>query len=395
MKAKDTDYICHIPQFTPAERDQPTIDDQNRQQKIQEAFQKIKAALTGKYLFQHSGYWSYAFSFDQELSQFNGNIKDFLEKKVPKFILGKIKKTDSHDRYTLNKEGGLWYLRYNLDGGTVCDLTGRPRSAEIQFICDPGQENASLKWVKEYKSCQYQAQVSVPELCADDLLGRDKEEKIREVECKKVINTDINVVDKEDYIKFSFNNHPERITLSDYNLVTSWSGIFVALPKFNQGTNIFIYNTDEIDDNFFNNIAKTFFTALSREKLPLTDKASKVLGADGEFSYDSYVYGRSGHYLTTVEIKKRNNGEVVLYDRSELSHLETNFRDIRTVEEINDANRKLKEQVESAKSAETVESQDHQVETKIIETQEEIREVTLEEPQQILAEQQELTHDEL
>lgn len=412
MKSKDTDYICHIPQFTPAQSDQPTIDDQNRQQKIQEAYQKIKGSLSGKCLFQRSGYWSYAFCLDQELSQFNGNFQQFLEKKVSKFILGKIKKSDSHDRYTLNKEGDLWYLRYNLEGGTVCDLTGRSRSAEIQFICDPGQDTAALKWVKEYKSCQYQAQVSVPELCADDLLGRDKEEKIHEVECKKVVNTDIDVVDKQDYIKSSFNNHPDKITLADYNLVTSWSGIFIAIPKSKEGTTIFIYNTDELDDNFFNNIAKTFFTALSRDKVPLQSKAAHVLGTNGEFSYDSYVYGRSGRYLTTVEIKKRNNGEVVLYDRSELSHLETNFRDIRTAEEISAANEKLKEQLESQKKEETEAS--IEIETHIeqaqpsevikVESQEKPTEVTplveehgeqhvLREPQE--QQPQEITHDEL
>ncbi len=397
MKSKDSDYLCRIPEVPPVEKLQPTLNDDYRPQKIVEAFQKVKQALTDKCVFQFAGYWSYAFCFDRELSQFNGQIQDFVDKKVSKFILGKFNKDEAADRYTLNKEGGLWYLGYNLEGGTLCDLTGRPRSAEIQFVCDPSLNEPSLKWVKEYKSCQYQAQVAVPDLCADDLFGSNKEEKVHEIDCKKIVNTDIHVVDKEDYIKHSFYNHPLKISLSEYRLEPLGNGIFLGRPKIPGGLDVIIYNSDREDDTFLGTIAKSFFTGLARKKIY---NGEEVLSSQGEFTYYTYVYGRRGDYLNTLEIVKNSDGKAILYDRNDLSHLEKNVMSVRILPQDENkvvSEERIETEEEKEKNSIIEEQQQQQqplmqAETTEYETQKEASE---DHHQPVKEEQNAMQHDEL
>jgi len=328
MKLNATDYLCHVPQVSPTEqKHQPLLEDANKSQNIQRAYDIISESLNRFCLFNlggHSSYWSYAFCFGKRLSQFNGGIDSFQKGEGATFVLGTFKQGEGAEKYSLNREGGVWYLRYNLEQGTVCDLTGRQRSTEVQFVCDPSQSLPNLNWVKEYKSCQYQAQVSIPGLCSDDLLGSNKEEKLNEIECKQIINTDINVMDKQDYIESSFKNHAQKISISDYFLYSAGNGIFLGTPKTLNGPNVFIYHSDEFDEGkYLKEIAGALFTSISRKRVFVNDH--QLLTHDVKFNYFSYVYGRGGEYLTTVQIEKDDNGRVVIFDKGPLSHLERNL----------------------------------------------------------------------
>ncbi|CCH45787.1 hypothetical protein BN7_5373 [Wickerhamomyces ciferrii] len=332
MQSSNTDYMCHIPQVSSNNQHDPfaTIEEESRSEKIKTAVKQIKETLENAWLFHNSGYWSFGFKFGQELSQFHGKEKDFLENKNVRYILGVPNKSDNYNDYSLHKEGGVWFLRYNLKGGTTCDLTGRPRTAEIQFMCDPSHVDPSLNWVKEYKSCQYHAQISIPQLCSDDLFGMNKEEIIHEIECTKVIDQDTEFIEKDKLIQKSFTDHDDKISIEDYELESIGNGIFLGKPTNQNKTNIFITNSEDINNELLGKLSSAYAKGLvtSKIKIPVTPGSPVGTSQIAKLLYETYVYNVRGEYLTTVQIQWRENGQLVTYNREGLSLLKHNFKKI-------------------------------------------------------------------
>ena len=52
------------------------------------------------------------------------------------------------------------------EDGTPCDLTGRPRSVEVRYICDP-ETRLALEDLTESATCVYQVVVHTHLLCID------------------------------------------------------------------------------------------------------------------------------------------------------------------------------------------------------------------------------------
>lgn len=60
--------------------------------------------------------------------------------------------------------GALRYVSQQYVGGEACELTGKPRQAEVRFTCGAG-EDTLLTSIKELASCHYVATISTPRLC--------------------------------------------------------------------------------------------------------------------------------------------------------------------------------------------------------------------------------------
>ncbi|KAI8882396.1 hypothetical protein K501DRAFT_334047 [Backusella circina FSU 941] len=105
-------------------------------------------------------YWSYEFCYNKHVRQFhvensNGELKETIS-----YHLGLY---DSNQPIHLDdrKLSQLW------PEGTLCDVTGQPRSVEIVYECGKdtlNQEDRLLSF-KEVHTCQYEITIATPRLC--------------------------------------------------------------------------------------------------------------------------------------------------------------------------------------------------------------------------------------
>ncbi|KAK1829309.1 glucosidase II beta subunit-like protein-domain-containing protein [Podospora conica] len=221
-------YLCSVPTIPK----QPELNQTaNNLAKAEEARELTRAntrgwelmsALDGHCLFYVSGWWSYNFCYGKDIVQFHSvrtvpggaPVKD---PQTPEYVLGrapvpaKAKKpsTDtavqkvhggsgSADPDTkgvappnteLQVKGDQRYLVQRLDGGTLCDLTGRPRTIEIQYHCTPGLSGDRIGWIKEITTCTYVMVVQTPRLCADVAFLPPKETRAYPISCRQIVDS--------------------------------------------------------------------------------------------------------------------------------------------------------------------------------------------------------------
>lgn len=221
-------YLCSVP-IIPK---QPALNQTaNNLAKAEEARELTRAnahgwelmsALDGHCLFYVSGWWSYNFCYGKDIVQFHAvrsvpsgpPVKD---PQTPEYVLGrapipaKSKKSNTDtavqkvhgssgggDADTkgvappnteLQVKGDQRYLVQRLDGGTLCDLTGRPRTIEIQYHCSPSASGDRIGWIKEVTTCTYVMVVQTPRLCADVAFLPPKETRAYPINCRQIVDS--------------------------------------------------------------------------------------------------------------------------------------------------------------------------------------------------------------
>jgi len=58
----------------------------------------------------------------------------------------------------------LPYLQINMTDGTLCDLSGKPRSTRVQYVCYQHGKH-EIYSLKETSTCEYEAVILSPLLC--------------------------------------------------------------------------------------------------------------------------------------------------------------------------------------------------------------------------------------
>jgi protein OS-9 len=90
----------------------------------------------------------------------------------------------------LQVKGEQRYLIQRLEGGTICDLTGRERTIEVQYHCVPGLKQTKIAWIKEVTICAYLMVVNTPRLCSDVAFLPPDETTANAIECKLIVDDD-------------------------------------------------------------------------------------------------------------------------------------------------------------------------------------------------------------
>lgn len=172
--------------------------------------------LEGGCLYFVSGWWSYAFCYNNEITQFHQLPPQPGKPMLPpqpdpatkQFVLGRAKGKDSKDdewgnqidmskkkaseeppKTELQIKGDTRYLVQKMEGGTTCDLTGKPRRVEVQFHCNPHVTDR-IGYIKEVTTCSYLMVVYTPRLCSDVAFQPPKENKANPITCRAVIPED-------------------------------------------------------------------------------------------------------------------------------------------------------------------------------------------------------------
>ncbi|KAI0999499.1 hypothetical protein K3495_g8693 [Podosphaera aphanis] len=211
-------YLCNIPLIEPPIRNETS----EREARVAERQELARATdrgwellreLEGNCLYFVSGWWSYSFCHNDEVIQFH-QLSQQPGKQEPvkqdpsskQFVLGKAANKEDHwnqlqtkpkgqvdvpkntqaPKSELQVKGGSRYLVQRMEGGTICDLTGKPRKIEIQFHCNPTVTDR-IGYIKEVTTCSYLMVIYTPRLCNDIAFLPPTENKVHTINCRSVV----------------------------------------------------------------------------------------------------------------------------------------------------------------------------------------------------------------
>jgi protein OS-9 len=213
-------YLCSVPVIAPPpvlDRTATELAKAEEARELSRAMAKgweLMSGLDGHCLYYMSGWWSYSFCYGKGVVQFhavpNGNkggppVRD---ENSQEYVLGRVPELSSNpdtgagadtDGETksiappnaqLQVKGDQRYLMQRLEDGTICDLTGRPRTIEIQYHCKPGATGDRIGWIKEVTTCTYLMVVNTPRLCADVAFQPPKETRAHPIRCRQIVGNE-------------------------------------------------------------------------------------------------------------------------------------------------------------------------------------------------------------
>jgi protein OS-9 len=215
-------YLCAIPIIEPPAAPNKTA---TELAKAEEARELARASahgldlineLDGTCLYHMWGWWSYRFCYGQDVVQFHAvassvkggpptrdiNTAEYILGRVPDPHVasrssrrGQQRQQDDHSppaapvspTTELQVKGDQRYLVQRMGDGTVCDLTGRERTIEVQYHCSPGSTQDRIGWIKEVTTCSYLMMVNTPRLCVDVAFQPPKEERANIISCRVIV----------------------------------------------------------------------------------------------------------------------------------------------------------------------------------------------------------------
>ena len=214
-------FLCATPVLAPTPAPNHTATELAKAEETREVERaaargwELMGGLEGKCLFYQSGWWSYTFCYNGDVVQFHAlppqsGASPVRDPSAPEYVLGRslpqtadgsggnaknggaggrrsgfdIDAANREDQAVLQQNSGTSkhtpagvtemvvkgdqrYLVQRLDSGTICDLTNRPRTIEIQYHCAPGTTVDRVNWIKEVTTCTYLMMVQTPRLCED------------------------------------------------------------------------------------------------------------------------------------------------------------------------------------------------------------------------------------
>lgn len=210
-------FLCEIPRVDFDNRNQTKVNEPNEDEEKKELARatdrglELLRELEGKCMYYVSGWWSYSLCYKRQIKQFHalpagGGVPGYPPMEDPtthSFVLGRFPRKDDRndideepmqkrtttDVAELQTKGGSRYLVQKLEGGTVCDLTGKSRKIEIQFHCHP-QSTDRIGWIKELTTCSYLMVVYTPRLCNDVAFLPPQQDEVHTVDCHEILAHD-------------------------------------------------------------------------------------------------------------------------------------------------------------------------------------------------------------
>ncbi|OLN86248.1 Protein OS-9-like protein [Colletotrichum chlorophyti] len=223
MNMAPSKYLCSIPVLEPQTPENHTATELAKQEEARELAKasahgwELLNDLDGSCLYFMSGWWSYSFCYNEEVVQFhalptvpNGQppVRD---PHTAEYVLGRVQTSPSQRHQAQNPQqqqqqqttksgdppantdlqikGDQRYLVQRMEGGTICDLTGRERTIEVQYHCVPGMKGDRIGWIKEVTTCAYLMVVNTPRLCNDVAFLPPQATSANPINCKLIVPT--------------------------------------------------------------------------------------------------------------------------------------------------------------------------------------------------------------
>lgn len=244
MSIPPSKYLCTVPVLAPPPAQNQTAAELAKAEETRELARansrgwELMSALDDKCLYYMSGWWSYKFCYGHDIVQFHAlpaGVKGGLPTRDPnsqEYVLGRMPQTNGKSKQSkqsrqskqskrneesnglqtdvdgqqkplqgdaqgvappnteLQVKGDQRYLVQRMGGGTQCDLTGRDRTIEIQYHCNPGAAADRIGWIKEITSCSYLMLIHTPRLCEDVAFLPPKESRAHPISCRRIIDSE-------------------------------------------------------------------------------------------------------------------------------------------------------------------------------------------------------------
>ncbi|KAI9278486.1 hypothetical protein BDA99DRAFT_554118 [Phascolomyces articulosus] len=194
------------------------VNEQEDTQKIIDRGLKLLEPLSSKgcIYYQKPDYWTYEYCHKKHVRQFHVDRSAIQTDpptrtpQGPSFYLGVFsptsitsnngegegsssttttssEKTDIAEPSTsLKHVGNQRYLTQRWTDGSECDLTGKPRSIEVQFHCDMNSGD-QISMLQEVTTCQYQMSISTPRLCEEMMLASQTQSDANKIQCNPIV----------------------------------------------------------------------------------------------------------------------------------------------------------------------------------------------------------------
>ncbi|KAJ1976787.1 Protein OS-9 [Dimargaris cristalligena] len=88
---------------------------------------------------------------------------------------------------SLHSTDNSQFLTQEWSGGTICDVTGKPRTVQIQFHCTP-EDAPHIASVHEIAVCMYVMVIHAPNLCKDPAFVTQPTKPFGEITCHRVVS---------------------------------------------------------------------------------------------------------------------------------------------------------------------------------------------------------------
>ncbi|WPG97339.1 Hypothetical protein R9X50_00011300 [Acrodontium crateriforme] len=227
-------YLCAIPQIekpimsrheAPPNATLAKVEEQKELARATYHGWELMEEMSGECVYFFGGWWSYRFCYGQGVKQFHQMPRargtpaypPLEDPSIPGFELGLYKGQKSEDAVVDDEEakttetgvdvgtgttktsvgsgelvqrGDSRYLVQRLDGGTTCDLTGKPRKIEVQFHCNPQMIGERITMIKEIATCAYQMVIQTSRLCKDVAFQPPQKDIPNIVSCSRVLSQD-------------------------------------------------------------------------------------------------------------------------------------------------------------------------------------------------------------
>lgn len=222
MNMPPNSYLCAIPVIEPPPAPNKTATELAKAEEARELARasahgwELINGLDGVCLHYVSGWWSYSFCYGHDVVQYHAlpsSHKGGAPVRDPnsqEYVLGRLTDGKSSSKHghdgraappaeqagkhhhsppnsELQVKGDQRYLVQKLEDGTICDLTNRPRTIEIQYHCSPGSTQDRIGWIKEITTCSYLMLVNTPRLCNDVAFQPPRETRANVISCRTIL----------------------------------------------------------------------------------------------------------------------------------------------------------------------------------------------------------------
>lgn len=289
------DTQCFIPN---TERDSSSGNSQQDKDNLQntledtlnEAVHVLSEVLDGYCIIYRNGFWTYRYCPGNELVQLHN---DSMDPQTLSYTLGRAKpELDRREFQLLYNELG-YYVSEIVGMGDICDVTGAHRLVEVQYVCGETHGIANIQWIRETKICQYEMQISVPELCNLELLSKNEDKKTaNHLQCVRYDtqyeNNESNIID----------------LLARYDPIFLGYGIYFlqSLDPYKRDTLMYTQSnlTGEIPKEIFGRFGKAF-NRMINQKMLIGPDGNTVVNGD-VFTWMSEIFDISGDVISKISI---------------------------------------------------------------------------------------------
>lgn len=135
-------------------------------------------------------FWAYTLEYGDKISQLFADKDTWNPREGTQwYTIGDFSKTDLKKKTTIEYNGETHYVKQRIEEGTPCDINGKPRSADVHFICDPEREEGILE-MGEVRTCFYKVILNTHVLCDISIFKPPEQPAPEIVACQLIVDKD-------------------------------------------------------------------------------------------------------------------------------------------------------------------------------------------------------------